>query len=222
MLQSVITPKQARQITKGRTPLVPIEYEQAIKALTECTTFDEAKYWDSKADALAAWAKIYHSNEYLVKAKRLKLHAYRRIGELANDLRPNTGPKKGNSGAGRLPGAVALLRDYGFKKSEAAAARRLALLSQTKFNSLLKKPNAPTTTAWKLWGADPLWQEFSHSMLTFRAFCKRRTAAEVAALLTHDGYAATARQAVIDITEWLDDFEMRLPKGSASAKAGGE
>jgi hypothetical protein len=36
-MQHVITSDEARKITKGRTPLVPVEYEQACKsALTEC------------------------------------------------------------------------------------------------------------------------------------------------------------------------------------------
>src|SRR5208282_4621524 len=84
----VLTKEEAKRITKGRTPLVPVEYETAITALTECAHLDEAKYWDNKADALAAWAKIYHSDECARKAKMLKMHAYRRMGQLAGELRP--------------------------------------------------------------------------------------------------------------------------------------
>jgi hypothetical protein len=51
-MQQVITAKQARQITGGRTPLVPVVYEDALKALGECLSLDDAKVWDNKADAL--------------------------------------------------------------------------------------------------------------------------------------------------------------------------
>lgn len=56
-MNSVITAEQAKKITGGRTPLVPVEYEAAVKSLQACATLDEAKYWSDKSDALAAWAK---------------------------------------------------------------------------------------------------------------------------------------------------------------------
>ena len=92
-MNSVISEEQARQITGGRKPLVPVEYERACTALAECQTIDEAKYWDNKADALAAWAKIYNNDQAGLEAKRLKLHAYRRMGEIAREIIP-----KGTSG----------------------------------------------------------------------------------------------------------------------------
>src|ERR1700689_1121318 len=90
-MQQVITREQAKQITRGRTPMVPLEYEEAVKALASCLTFDEAKYWSDKASALAAWAKIYHSHEIDRKAKMLRLHAYRRMAELAQDIQKQNG-----------------------------------------------------------------------------------------------------------------------------------
>lgn len=82
-MSTVITEQQARQITGGRKPLVPVEYEAACNALAQCVDLDEAKYWSDKADALAAWAKIYRDDRISAQAKRLKLKAYRRMGELA-------------------------------------------------------------------------------------------------------------------------------------------
>lgn len=51
-MKAVISSEQARQITGGRTPLVPVEFETAVKALKACTQIDEAKYWSDKASAL--------------------------------------------------------------------------------------------------------------------------------------------------------------------------
>lgn len=97
-MQQVISAEQARKITGGRTPHVPVEYETAINALVACRSIDEAKYWSDKSDALAAWAKIYHSDKAAREAKALKLWAFRRMGQLAAELRPNYKRVKGISG----------------------------------------------------------------------------------------------------------------------------
>ena len=90
-MQQVITAGEARAITKGRAPLVPVEYEEAVKALAKCREIDDAKYWSDKASALAAWAKIYHSPQVMREAKLLKLHAYRHMAELAHAIRDAAG-----------------------------------------------------------------------------------------------------------------------------------
>ena len=86
----VITKDQARKITKGRTPLVPVEYEVAIRALTECTTLDESKYWSDKSDALAAWAKIYHSDDAGRKAKLLESVTLPAYGATIRGIAPSS------------------------------------------------------------------------------------------------------------------------------------
>lgn len=57
---------------------MPVVYADAVKALEACATMDEAKYYSDKSEALAAWAKIYGSQEDRKAAARLKLHAYAR------------------------------------------------------------------------------------------------------------------------------------------------
>jgi hypothetical protein len=213
-VQQVITAEQAKQITRGRTPLVPVEYETAIKALTECVTLDEAKYWSDKSDALAAWAKIYHSNDAQRKAKLLKMHAFRRMGEIAAEIRPQQ--KKGGGrpggGAGSLPGPISLLQEHGLGRNEAGAARRLALLPDRQFQRLLKNPKAPTTLMHELWSeSDPVWRAFSQPAMTLRSFCRRTKAADVAAVCNDsEQYAGTAREIVRELTEWLDDLDQRI------------
>lgn len=215
-MQQVITIKQAKEITKGRTPLVPVEYEAAIKALAACLSLDDAKYWDNKADALAAWAKIYRDDKVGRQARSLKLFAYRRMGILAGELRPG-GRQPGVRGA--APGPVTVLMESGLKKGEAVAARQLAKLPQREFNSLANalRPRSPLTEAKvlqmgtcmsKAWIA--LTQNaagFPH----FRAFCRRNEASEMARSLRADE-AIKASEMLIEINEWLDKFEQYLPK----------
>lgn len=88
-----------------KTIAMPVVYEDACKALVACTTLDEAKYYSDKSDALAAWAKIYKSDEAAMAAKRLKLHAYRRMSELAEEIAATLSSRP--KSAGKAPCIVA-------------------------------------------------------------------------------------------------------------------
>lgn len=203
----VINESQARQITGGRKPLVPVEYETAIKFLTACLTLDEAKIWDAKADALAAWAKIYRDDDVSRKAKMLKLHAYRRMGQLATELRPHV-----VSNNGRSPGPLSLLIESGMTRNAAGAATALSRMKEPEFARVLKKPAAPTTITKLANQADPLYGRFSHAAQNLRGICRQNTAAEMARAIKSlsSGELATAQSLCADISEWLDDLDMRL------------
>lgn len=139
-MQQVITLKQARQITGGRKPLVPVVYEAAIKALGECLSLDDAKVWDDKADALAAWAKIYQDDKAARQAKALKLHAYQRMGVLAAQLRPTV--RKGFA-KGNAVGPRSLLLELGMTKANAQAAVRLGRTAKEIVERLSSRPRIP-------------------------------------------------------------------------------
>lgn len=210
---AVITKDQARAITRGRIPLVPIEYETAIKSLAACLEIDDAKYWSDKADALAAWAKIYHSNEAELKAKRLKLHAFRRMGQLAGELKPLR-----NAKGGRQPGAIQVLTDAGLTHNSAIAARRLASISEKQFDKVLEQPKAPSTVLQDLWVRDEAWADFVRTATTFRSALRRHSPTAVGvACKANDRYIVTARELITEITEWLDDLERRISTAKAKA-----
>jgi len=207
-MNAVLTREVARQITRGRTPLVPVEYETAVKSLQACIDLNDAKYWDDKADALAAWAKIYRSDETLRKAKMLKLHAFRRMGELAGELKPLKNDK-----GGRQPGAIRALTDVGLSHNSAIAARRLASISDKRFDKILEQPKAPSTVLQDLWVRDEAWADFVRTATTFRSALRRHTPTAVGvACKANDRYIVTARELITEITEWLDSLEQRLGK----------
>lgn len=216
-MTQVITEQQARQITGGRTPLVPIEYEAACKALEACETLDEAKYWSDKSDALAAWAKIYHDDVVTLKAKRLKLKAYRRMGELAFELRPAKG-KKGHLGGG-APGPRSLLMEMGLNKAESDAARTLAKMRSARFFEETDRPHprSPIYAAQRgAAGASEAWAEIAKSgvgLMSFQSWCGRHDARALCSVLSNDE-AQKCRSAVLKIQEWLDAFEQYLPKAA--------
>lgn len=207
-MSTVITKEQAKKILKGRTPLVPVEYETAIAALVACANLDEAKYWDNKADALAAWAKIYHSDEAERKAKMLKLHAYRRMGQLAGELRP---------GGNRQPGPMSLLMEQGLKSTQATAARKLSTLTEIQFERVMKHPCAPTTVAERLSGTEPAWRDFASHAQALDAFTRVNKPAAFMRAIDPKRYSML-RELALGLIEWLDELEQKLPKEKANGK----
>lgn len=217
-MQQVITQKEAREITGGRTPLVPVEYEQALKSLDACLTLDEAKYWSDKADALAAWAKIHRSRDAEVKSKRLKLYAFRRMGILAAELRPRgqmLRKSDGRSARGTSPGPQSALVENGLNKRAAQAARRLALIPEERFKSLIgaEKPLSPWAATASTADRSDTWNRVIFAptgLASFRSFCRHHPASEVANGLRSDE-VEKARGIAIEAIEWLDKFEQHLP-----------
>lgn len=213
---TVITQKDAKRITGGRTPLMPVQFESALKALQACIDLDEAKYWSDKADALAAWAKIYHSDEAQRKAHLLKLHAYRRMGQLAQELRPRR-PHK--------PGPITILLEQGLTQAQSQQIRSIAKIEQSAFDKAVTSPNPPSirmmiqeravrsgksTLSWSIFG-----QGYASRLnaTQFRSFCRNHPPVPLARGL-HEDEVDKARAIAIEISEWLDAFEQALPKQS--------
>lgn len=155
-----------------RPAVLPVEYDRALQALAACTKVDEARTWDNKADALAAWAKIYRSDQASLLAQRLKLHAYRRMGQLAEELTPKF-PNQ--------PGPRALLLSEGLSMSQASAARCLARMPPRRFERVLSAPASPVTIAQRQSNRRPTWKRFGRAtsmMVTFLEECHVEQLAE--------------------------------------------
>lgn len=131
---------------------LPVIYEEAVAALKECRNLDEAVHFDDASEALAAWSRIYKDDEAGRQAKQLRLHAHRRMGQLAQEIAPHRGRK----GGGRQPGPVAKLREHGLSRHRADAANHLAKMSGAGFRTLVDQevPPAPTSVVRRI--RDPL------------------------------------------------------------------
>jgi hypothetical protein len=232
-MTNVITPDQARQITGGHIPLIPVEYEEACKRLVACQTLDEAKYWDNKADALAAWAKIYHNDQAGREARALKLWAYRRMGELAAELRPHRhmgtkpGEQVGKHGrGGSTPGPFSLLKEQGLTESQASAARRLARVPLETVKELveLPRPPSPGTVLRDMpgkpdqyhpnrFGTHPQWTgtwgPLKHAIAAVDKVSARELARSV-----EPRFASRVRERLSVLIDWLDEFEQAMPKAN--------
>jgi len=194
-------------------PAMPVEYETAIKALDACATLDETRAWRTAAEALAVWAKLYKSEEAELKAKRLRLYAYRRMGQLATELRPSGRIQQKGPGVrgckGSLPGAVSLLEEHGLTKTEAGAATWIARLPPTEFEHLLDRPLSPTTLSQHLWNRDPVWMRFSRSAMALRGVLRRHPAREIqgVARMLGDRQTGTLKVLIGDLRRLLRDFD---------------
>lgn len=196
------------------TAKMPIQYDEACKSLAACTSIDEAKYWDDKSEALAAWARIYKSDKAALAAKRLKLHAYRRMGQLAAELRPSRRRALDGHSRGDLPGPHSLLRESGFKEHDVKSITRVANMPDEKFNRLINSPVCPsprTLAAARVNGSESYRALMTADCTGFRAFCRRYEPAKLARELARDELPRII-ELIREIQEWIDTFEQHLPK----------
>jgi hypothetical protein len=66
----------------ARTATLPQNYVEAKKAIAECERLDECAEWADKAAALASYARQADDMELENYARRIRLRASRRCGEL--------------------------------------------------------------------------------------------------------------------------------------------
>jgi hypothetical protein len=197
-------------------PRLPIEYEEAVRNLEACTTLDDAKYWDNMSDALAAYAKMYNDDEAGRKSKKLKLHSYRKMGKIAQILRPGVGTGrlaravKGRVGFQKGPQSV--LIEHGLDRNRTNQAIHAANLGEEEFTEVVNRTNPPSPRSlYRQVVGSPAWNALNQSLYGLRAFARKNDAANVAQEL-RPNEAAIARLAIIELLEWLDRFEQALPK----------
>jgi hypothetical protein len=207
-----------------------VEYESACRALAECATIDEAKYFADKAEALAVWAKIYKDNVASENAKRLRLHAFRRISALASEIQPRRflGRERSKK-TGRLvtggstPGPNALIKSYGFSANIATLIRRIGKIDSGKFEAIVAAAPVPSIQTIKrdMQACSESWRLIvkNGSMNGFRSFCRANPAKTLAAGIA-PGELTQARAHALELLAWLDEFEQRLSKGGILGSLG--
>lgn len=217
--QLVKLPREMEQVVKQMP--VPIVYEEAVKALVACREIDEVKYWNTKAEVLAAWAKIHRSKQAELEARRLKLHAYRRMGQLAEELRPTRAC--GNPGSeGRTRGARSLLMEHGLTKNNATFATQISRIPDTKFTSIVNSDRPAGVGSAAIHGmgrgknkppaiSGVSYRTFSNGIAAFASLFRRNSARDLAKGMSKDE-AKKCKAIVVELTNWLGEFEDNLPK----------
>ena len=187
---------------------LPIIYEDAIRDLIACQTLDEAKYFADKAEALAAYARIHCDKRLAIESKRLKLIAFRRMGQLAEELFP-----------ARAKGRFSILIKSGLTRAGAADARRLSAAKDDTFRHALNsaRPPSPAQFRRNTAGTSDSWKAFAGGATGtrhFMTFCRKHRARDVAIGIMPDE-VDLARAIAIELSDWLDEFERNLRKGES-------
>lgn len=201
------------RLSVSKAPL-PVAYREAIKALERCQDIDEAKEFIDQAEALAAWARIYKKNEAGKQARQLRLHAHRRMGELAIDL----APRKGTPTGGRTPGPVALLKSAGLSRHSADAANQLAKMPDDRFDLVVNQdvPPAPTSVVRRLRQPENLsalsqLKARQNTPFTCQRFISEHRPQELARMVS-ESEIADARRICEATVQWLQAFLRALPR----------
>lgn len=185
---------------------LPVKYEEAVLALQQCVTINEALNYNDKAEALAAWAKLYKNDEAALAARRLKLKAYRRMSEIASEINP------------KKPRRPLLME--GLTENQTTNIRLIGTAPPEKFKQLIDdgvgvnraiiglrtKDGRGFTEAYH-W-----FYSAAHGAVTFRSKLRQKDPAEVARAL-EPREVRTIRPIVTELLEWLDAFDAALPKG---------
>lgn len=119
-----------------------VRYEEARRALAECSRVDDVKDIRDKAAALEAYARQRSDVELERWVAEIKLRATRRIGELSRDL--EKAPRGGLGGTSKLPngGKNAVLKAAGISTSAAHRAEQLATIPEKQFEEYIAKRTA--------------------------------------------------------------------------------
>ncbi len=225
-MREVLVPTYVEE--KIPNAILPVEYTAACRSIANCRNINDAKYWSDKAEALAAWAKIYKNDQAALEAKRLKLHAYRRMSQLADELQPanlRSGPKGGGA-----PGPRALLQKHGLGRETVKNIRRIGAIPALKFEEIISSPKPPGIAIAAAKGighsgrqhrttSSDSWRLLSVSSMIggpnlrrfVQLFCRRFDPRQLATTLNPGEYE-TARELAREAVEWLDEFDRRIPK----------
>lgn len=201
--------------------IVPLVFAEAIRAIAACRSIDEGKYWADKADALAAWAKVYKQDETAIEARRLKAHAFRRMSRLADDLAASVrDPHK----TGRASPHVQLSK-AGLSKSQITKIRQVGSVPEKRFNELVDGSNPPhigklafhgvgtknklaSSEAWRKFAGGKYVQGNGHK---FRQFCRAHSAYELGRAISPNE-VTVAKKFVQELRDWLDEFIESMPE----------
>lgn len=132
---------------------LPAVYESAKQALANCDQIDECKEWADKAAALASYAKQADDETLMNHAKRIKVRAIRRAGQLLKAMEPSKGgqPTRGGDSPSRKKAA----RDAGMSPDQQKQAQRVASVPEDEFDAQVESDSPPTVTALAEQGKGP-------------------------------------------------------------------
>ncbi len=161
---------------------LPALYSQAIRILAECESVDECRRWNAQAEAIASYYRQAHDETLVALAQRIKLRAWRRIGELIGeaDRTIDNATEMPMGGQAKRTGTV-LGEASGLNPHEIRNARKIARIDSEKFERMTESPAPPSmnaATGWHTGTKDTRGQERLESHLRGLAMLFRKIAPE--------------------------------------------
>lgn len=208
---------------------MPLNYVVAKNAVSKCVKIDECKEWSDKTMALASYARQVKDRELEQNAKRLRLRAQVRMGELLRELdaphggwqdpdgkirnrrgmsqRYQTGLDAGLSRA-MINRTVSMARVPEEKREEVIEAtppispRALSDLGRVrKFKTGREVGAAYKELVSASWGAN---------LGKFHAWIKGKSATFIGSQITAKDEVDRLRKLITDCQEWLDELDQAL------------
>lgn len=177
-------------------PVLPSDYGRAVACIRSLETLEEGRHWSDRAEALAAWARIYRDDEVGRQARRLRLHALRRLAELAGGL--------GNGGAEAL-------RAFGFTAAQVRKIRGVGRVDPRRFAEAVEAEDPPAT--YVLLAEERTPDGALKSLRAVLHFADRVTPSDAAAAVNGAARGYTA-QRLPQLLEWLRRFARELDRGA--------
>lgn len=140
-----------------KTARLPAIYEAAKKQLAECARVDECKEWSDKAAALASYAKQVNDESLLTMARRIKLRAHDRMGELLKAIetagrrtdKPVEGARQRSANwslSDVQPTRTQAAREAGLSEHQQKTAMRINAVPREEFEAAVESETPPTVT----------------------------------------------------------------------------
>lgn len=128
---------------------LPEAYQDARKALAACNSIDECAEWADKAAAIASYARQADDPDLENYARRIRLRATRRLGEILLTF----DGRGGNRSKDQTPPVFAPLpraqaaQNAGVSRHKADTAVSIARIDDDDFAAIVESPDPPGTTS---------------------------------------------------------------------------
>lgn len=138
---------------------LPANYEAARTQIAECARIDECKDWADKAAALASYAKQVNDDSLMNMARRIKLRAHDRMGELLKAIESQQGKRNQHTSLqdGGVPkqSRQEAARNAGLSERQQKTAIRIASVPRAEFEAAVDSECPPTVTELAQRGTQP-------------------------------------------------------------------
>lgn len=207
---------------------LPIRYDAAVKAVAACESLDECKDWADRAAALASYYRQSKDIAMEESARRIRLRAKRRVGELLLQLK-GAAPRgaRGRIKAGGRTQRTAAARAVGLSETQTRNVVRIARIPAATAEAAIEATPPPTEAQLLLiaptdpkfngntFCGSPTYTKLvreQNGLAMFSYWCQKNPASELSQALNGEERSRCLKH-VAEIRRWIGDF-IQLPRSS--------